>query len=86
MLRNMTSYRALARNRDFTALWIGQTVSEIGTRMTMFVFPLLTYAMTGSVVLAAASEALHLLGLAGTLLPAGVLADRVDRKRLLRAG
>lgn len=84
MLRNMTSYRALARNRDFTALWIGQTVSEIGTRMTMFVFPLLTYALTGSALLAASAEALHLLGLAATLLPAGVLADRLDVRRLMR--
>ena len=48
----MPSYRSLARNHDFTALWIGQTVSEIGSRMTMFVFPLITYAMSGSAVLA----------------------------------
>jgi MFS family permease len=80
----MSSYRSLARNGDFTALWIGQTVSEIGTRMTMFVFPLVTFALTGSALLAAAAEALHLLGLAGTLLPAGVLADRYDRRRLMR--
>ena len=31
--------------------------------MSMFVFPLVTYALTGSAMLAAASEALHLLGL-----------------------
>lgn len=80
----MPSYRSLARNRDFTALWIGQTVSEIGSRMTMFVFPLITYVLTGSALLAAASEAVHLLGLAGALLPAGVLADRYDRRRIMR--
>lgn len=80
----MTSYRALARNRDFTALWVGQTVSELGSRMSTFVFPLLTYAMTGSALLAAAAEAAHLLGLAATLLPAGVLADRLHRRRLMR--
>lgn len=80
----MSSYRSLARNRDFTALWAGQTISEIGSRITMFVFPLITYALTGSALLAAASEALHLLGLAGTLLPAGVLADRYDRRRIMR--
>ncbi|HYF71560.1 MAG TPA: MFS transporter, partial [Nocardioides sp.] len=80
----MSSYRALARNHDFTALWVGQTVSELGSRVSMFVFPLVTYAMTGSALLAAAAEALHLLGMAGTLLPAGVLADRVDRRTLMR--
>ncbi|MGY2701490.1 MFS transporter [Nocardioides sp. HB32] len=79
----MPSYRSLARNHDFTALWVGQTVSEIGSRMTMFVFPLITFAMTGSAVLAAAAEALYLLGVAGTLLPAGVLADRYDRRRIM---
>ena len=82
MLRNMTGYRTLARNHDFTALWVGQTVSELGSAVSMFVFPLLAFALTGSTLAAAAAEALHLLGLAGALLPAGVLADRVDRRRL----
>lgn len=85
MVRDMPSYRRLARNHDFTALWIGQTVSTLGSRMSMFVFPLLAYALTGSALLAAAAEALHLLGVAGALLPAGVLADRVDRRRVMRA-
>ena len=80
----MPSYRSLARNHDFTALWIGQTVSEIGSRMTLFVFPLVAYLLTGSALLAAATEAVHLLGLAGALRPAGVLADRYDRRRIMR--
>ncbi len=80
----MPSYRRLARNHDFTVLWVGQTVSTLGSRTSMFVFPLLAYALTGSTLVAALTEALHLLGLAGTLLPAGVLADRVDRRRLMR--
>lgn len=80
----MPSYRSLARNHDFTALWIGQTVSSLGSRMSMFVFPLLAYAMTGSTLVAAAAEAAHLLGLAGALLPGGVLADRLDRRRVMR--
>jgi MFS family permease len=50
----------------------------------MFVFPLLAYHLTGSLLAAAAAEALHLLGLAAALLPAGVLADRVDRRRMMR--
>ena len=80
----MPGYRQLSRNRDFTALWIGQTVSELGSRVSMFVFPLIAYAMTGSALIAAAAEALHLLGLTATLLPAGVLADRLDRRRVMR--
>jgi predicted MFS family arabinose efflux permease len=80
----MASYRSLARNHDFTVLWIGQTISELGSRVSLFVFPLIAYAMTGSALLAAAAEAINLLGLTATLLPAGVLADRFDRRRIMR--
>lgn len=80
----MSTYRSLARNHDFTVLWVGQTISEVGSRMSMFVFPLVAYALTGSALLAAAAEALYLLGLAGALVPAGVLADRADRRRIMR--
>lgn len=70
--------------RDFRILWISQTVNELGSRMSTFVYPLLGYALTGSVTLAALVEAVHLLGLVACLLPAGVLADRLDRGRLMR--
>ena len=80
----MASFRELTRNRDFTALWVGQTVSDLGTQMSAFVYPLLAYALTGSAVLAGLTEAANLLGMALTVLPAGVLADRVDRGRLMR--
>ena len=80
----MSTQRALLRNHDFTVLWVGQTISELGSRMSMFVFPLVAYAITGSTLWAAAAEAANILGLAGALLPAGVLADRTDRRRLMR--
>ncbi len=80
----MTGYRSLVRNHDFTVLWVGQTVSELGNHVSMFVFPLLAYHLTGSALAAAAAEALHLLGVAATLLPAGVLVDRTHRRRLMR--
>jgi MFS family permease len=76
--------RALLGNHDFTVLWVGQTVNELGSRMSMFVFPLLAYALTGSALWAAAAETAHIVGLVATLLPAGVLADRLDRRRLMR--
>lgn len=79
----MPGYRQLARNRDFTVLWIGDTVSELGSALSMFVFPLIAYALSGSALVAALVEAAYLGGLCATLLPAGVLADRVDRKRIM---
>ncbi|GAA5107538.1 MFS transporter [Alloalcanivorax gelatiniphagus] len=79
----MSGYRQLAHNRDFTVLWIGDTVSELGSALSMFVFPLIAYALSGSALTAALVEAAYLGGLCATLLPAGVLADRVDRKRIM---
>ena len=79
----MPGYRQLSRNRDFTVLWIGDTVSELGSALSMFAFPLIAYALSGSALTAALVEAAYLGGLCATLLPAGVLADRVDRKRIM---
>lgn len=81
----MPGVRELAHHRDFTLLWVAQTVSELGNRVSLFVFPLLGYALTGSTVLAGVISAVNLFGVAVVLLPAGVLADRVDRRRLMRA-
>jgi MFS family permease len=79
----MPGYRQLSRNRDFTVLWIGDTVSELGTALSMFTFPLIAYALSGSALTSALVEAAYLGGLCATLLPAGVLADRVDRKLIM---
>lgn len=79
----MTSYRTLARNHDFTVLWIGETISTLGSRMSLLAFPLVAYAISGSTLTAAWTEAAHLVGLSATLLPAGVVVDRFDRRRLM---
>lgn len=83
MVRNMTGYRQLSRNRDFTILWVGETVSELGSTMSLFVFPILAFHLTHSTLVSAALEAVALFGLCAMLLPAGVLADRHDRQRLM---
>jgi hypothetical protein len=80
----MTTFRELRSNHDFTVLWVGQTVSELGTQVSMFAFPLVTFAITGSALLAGLAGGLELLGTALALLPAGLLADRVHRGRVMR--
>jgi hypothetical protein len=81
---HMTGFRDLRQNHDFSVLWIGQTVSELGTQVSMFAFPLVTFAVTGSAFLAGLAGGLELLGTALALLPAGLLADRVNRGLVMR--
>ncbi|WP_426245778.1 MFS transporter [Nocardioides sp. LHG3406-4] len=79
----MPGFRSLAINRDFTVLWVGETINQLGSRVSIFVFPLIAYALSGSVLVAAWVEAAHLLGTAVVLLPAGALADRLNRRTLM---
>ena len=75
----------LRRNRDFQLLWIGQAASALGSRASSVGYPLLVLALTGSPAKAG------LVGFAATIpyllvqLPAGVLVDRVDRRRAMLA-
>lgn len=74
---------SLWRNRDFTLLWGGQVVSNLGAQVSATATPLLVLATTGSPLDAG------LVGAAGTLphlianLPAGPLVDRWNRRRIL---
>ncbi len=79
----MTSYWELARNRDFTILWTGETISQLGSMMSLFVFPLIGYHLTGSTLVAALLEGAGLLGIVAMMLPGGLLADRFDRRTLM---
>ncbi|CCH30560.1 MFS transporter [Actinosynnema sp. NPDC047251] len=76
---------SLARNRNYTLLWGGQAVAEVGFSATMIAFPLLVLAITGSpvasgLVLTVDATAQLLAGV-----PAGVLVDRMDRRRIMLA-
>jgi MFS family permease len=73
----------LRRNRSYQVLWISQALSEVGSSASRIAFPLLVLAATGSaaasgLVLGADAAAQLLAGL-----PAGALADRWDRKKIM---
>jgi predicted MFS family arabinose efflux permease len=70
-------------NRDFQLLWIGETLSELGSQSSAVAYPLLVLALTGSPARAGIVGLAKWLPLAIFSLPAGVLADRVNRKRLM---
>lgn len=76
---------SLRRNRDFTKLWVGQAVSTLGSRSSYIAYPLLVLALTGSPALAGIVGFLRQLPLLLFQLPAGALADRYDRRRLMIA-
>ena len=73
----------LRRNRDFRLLWAGQAVSLIGSQTSRVGYPLLVLAMTGSPAKAGIAGFAALLGYLLFPLPAGGLADRYDRKRIM---
>jgi MFS family permease len=74
----------LWRHRDFRLLWSGQTISQTGSQVTIVALPLVAI-----VLLRASAFQIGLLSAATTAgfllisLPAGVLADRVSRRRLM---
>jgi MFS family permease len=73
----------LRRNRDFLLLWTGQVASTVGTRASSVAFPLLVLALTGSPSQAGLVAFAQTLPFPLLFLIAGVVVDRVDRKRLL---
>ncbi|GIF21238.1 MFS family permease [Actinoplanes tereljensis] len=75
----------LWRNREFNLLWTSQTLSDLGGAIAQLAVPLLVLEMTGSAVQAGVVGTAALVAKLAARLPAGVLADRVDRRRALLA-
>src|SRR5436309_4486759 len=70
-------------NSDFWKYWTGQTVSNLGSSITLFALPLLVYKLTGSALNLGITTAATFLPylLFGLIL--GAWTDRVDRKRMM---
>ena len=80
-----TATSPLRANRDFQLLWSGQAVSVVGTAVSGIAYPLVALSITGS---PAAAGVVGFVGKVPYLLfqlPAGAIADRVDRRRLMIA-
>jgi MFS family permease len=75
----------LRRNPDFTKLWIGEALSTFGSRLAYVAYPLLVLDTTGSSSRAGLTAFLRTLPYFVLGLPAGVLVDRVDRRRVMIA-
>jgi MFS family permease len=81
----VTSPRPLWRNRDFNLLWGGGVASTLGTQITAVAYPLLVLALTQSPAKAGLVGFARGLPFALLFLPAGVLVDRWDRRRVMLA-
>ncbi len=73
----------LWRRRNYLTLWGGKLVSATGSQMTQIAFPLLVLALTQSAAIAGLAGALRMLPYLLLSLPAGALADRWDRRRVM---
>ncbi|GAB3438827.1 MFS transporter [Actinophytocola sediminis] len=69
--------------RNFTALWLGAAVTNLADGMFKLALPLIAVSMTDSPALVAGATLANTLPWLLFALPAGVLADRVDRRRLI---
>ncbi|HKE67163.1 MAG TPA: MFS transporter [Micromonosporaceae bacterium] len=77
--------RSLLRDRHFATLFVGETVSELGSTITFLAFPLIAIGLHASTfavgAIAAATNAAWLF----VALPAGAWVDRVRRRPVLIA-
>lgn len=75
----------LRRNPDYLRLLTGRTAALVGAAMSNLPLMMLALDLTHSASQAATIAATSLLGTLVSSLPAGVMADRIDRRRLLVA-
>jgi MFS family permease len=79
----MTKHGPLRDNADFRRYWIGQAASDLGTQLSLVAYPLLVLALGGSAAQAGGVASGSLLTRLICRLPAGVFADRFDRRRIM---
>src|SRR5579875_711874 len=81
--KRLVTQPGLHLSSDFWKYWTGQTISNLGSSVTLFALPLLVYQLTGSAInlgITGAAEFLPYL-LFGLVL--GAWMDRVNRKRMM---
>lgn len=83
-MANRQSAQSSQRSKhNFWRYWTGQTISNLGSSITLFALPLLVYKISGSALNLGISSAANMLPylLFGLLL--GAWTDRIDRKRMM---
>jgi MFS family permease len=73
----------LRLDRDWRRLWLGQSISVIGSQVTRVALPYQVYVLTGSTIAVAGLTLAQLVPLLLFALGGGVIADAFDRRRIL---
>jgi MFS family permease len=81
--RSSEDHVPLRRNRNFRLLWIGQVLSDLGSTVGAIAYPLLVLELTHSAVIAGLVASIASVAAFIVRLPAGALADRIDRRRVM---
>jgi MFS family permease len=76
---------ALLRYPQFARIWLGHSLSALGSHLSVLALPLFILHETGSAAVAGLSGTIRLLAYLAVNLPAGVLADRLPRRATLLA-
>jgi MFS family permease len=83
-LRSLTlDLSPLTESKSYRALWIGLTVSMIGTNMRFVAVPWQVYELTGSVAAVGLIGLVEVVPLIIFSIIGGAIADRADRKALI---
>ncbi|MFK8908484.1 MFS transporter [Streptomyces sp. YS-3] len=77
--------RSLWRERDFGVFWAAQTLSVVGDSFALVALPLLVLHATGSVAQMGLLTGAAGVAAVGTGVFAGIVVDRLDRRKLLIA-
>lgn len=75
--------KRLLADRSFLRYWTARVISTAGSAATLVAMPVLMYDITGSGLMTGLTTALESLPYVIFGLPAGALADRVDRRRMM---
>jgi MFS family permease len=82
--RSLNPFRALARHRNFRIFWLGQTTSLIGTWMQQVAIGWLALELSNDPFIVGLVSAAGTFPILLLSLPAGVLADRTEKLRVVK--
>ena len=83
-IRSFNPFRTLARHRNFRIFWFGQTISLVGTWMQQVATGWLALELSNDPFLVGLVSAAGTIPILVLALPAGVLADRTEKLRVVR--